>query len=426
MHDLHLNALQLTAQEQRVLGSLLEKLVTVPASYPMSLNALRLACNQSTNREPVTDYDEATVEATLRALRDRELVRFVWAGKGSRVVKYHQRLSEHLALDDAGQALITVLLLRGPQSPGELKARTERLHPFADRDAVLVTLNDLANRPADLGGPLVVELERRPGQHERRWVHLLGPVAESGPHPTAALVAVPNLDAVLADGPAARDAKVLAAYDTVTDAYATANAGWPQDSPFDAWLLARIAELSGPGPIADIGCGPGLTTRYLADHGMADRMADHGAAAAERHVIGYDISPAMVARARTDHPALRFEVADLRRLLRPPTASGWAAVVSWYSLIHLTPDEVTEALAALTRVLAPGGVLALALQAGPDVRHLGEGFGVPIDLDLVLHDPAQIRTAADAAGLVIDEWYLRGPITDRETAPRFYLLAHHP
>src|SRR3990170_370315 len=107
----------LDAVEQRILGSLLEKELTVPASYPLSLNALRTACNQSSSRDPVTDYDEQLVEQTSRELKNRELMRIVWAATGRRTLKYHQTLAEHLSLQADERALITVLLLRGPQAP---------------------------------------------------------------------------------------------------------------------------------------------------------------------------------------------------------------------------------------------------------------------------------------------------------------------
>ena len=127
----------LSAEEQRVLGCLLEKQRTVPASYPLSLNALRLACNQSSSRDPIVDYSERDIQDTARALKDHGLLRLVWAGAGSRTVKYHQLLDELLPLGEDQRALLTVLLLRGPQSPGELKTRTERLHAFADRTGVV-------------------------------------------------------------------------------------------------------------------------------------------------------------------------------------------------------------------------------------------------------------------------------------------------
>ena len=152
----------LDPEEQRVLGSLLEKQVTVPASYPLSLNALCSACNQSSSRDPVTSYDEQTVEQTARRLKDRGLVRIVWAATGRRTLKYHQTLDEQLQLAEDEHALVTVLLLRGPQAPGELKSRTERLHGFADRGAVEETLGRMAERG------LVVQLPRRGGDRDAR------------------------------------------------------------------------------------------------------------------------------------------------------------------------------------------------------------------------------------------------------------------
>ena len=110
----------LNAEEQRVLGCLLEKQRTVPASYPLTLNSLRLACNQTSSREPVVDYSERTIQDTARSLKDAGLLRLVWAGAGSRTVKYHQLVDEVLAPTEDERALLTVLLLRGPQSPGEL------------------------------------------------------------------------------------------------------------------------------------------------------------------------------------------------------------------------------------------------------------------------------------------------------------------
>ena len=187
----------LDAVEQRVLGSLLEKQRTVPASYPLSLNALRTACNQSSSRDPVVDYDEQTVERTARALKDRGLLRIVWADAGRRTLKYHQTLEEVLGVADDERALLTVLLLRGPQAPGELRTRTERLHAFADRAEVEAVLDRLAAREA----PLVRQLERRPGQQDARWVHLLGEVAaveQSAP------IGVVDRESVLRDGEEAR------------------------------------------------------------------------------------------------------------------------------------------------------------------------------------------------------------------------------
>ena len=130
----------------------------------------------------------------------------------------------------------------------------------------------------------------------------------------------------------------------------------------------------------------------------------------------------MVTEARRRFPAATFEVGDLRRLSRPATSSGWAAVLGWYSLIHLAASELPDAVAALARPLAPGGWLVLALHAGAEVRHLDEWFGHEVDLDFVLHEPASVVAMVEAAGLVDIEWYLRGPVTARgETTERLYV-----
>lgn len=154
----------LSSEEVRVLGCLLEKQRTTPDAYPLSLNALRLACNQSTNREPVVDYDEGTLRAALHQLERRGAVRLA---SGSRAAKYRHLLAEALPMDGGEQALMSVLMLRGPQTPGELKQRADRMHAFADLDAVHETLGRLIERE------LVLRLGRRPGQKEERYVQLL-------------------------------------------------------------------------------------------------------------------------------------------------------------------------------------------------------------------------------------------------------------
>ncbi len=157
----------LSASEVRVLGCLLEKQRTTPDQYPLSLNALRLACNQSTNRDPVVDYDETTIREALHRLERRRMVRLA-SGAGSRAAKYRHLLAEGaLPLDGGEHATMTVLMLRGPQTPGELKQRTERMHPFADLASVQETLGRLIERE------LVRRLERRPGQKEERYEQLL-------------------------------------------------------------------------------------------------------------------------------------------------------------------------------------------------------------------------------------------------------------
>jgi uncharacterized protein YceH (UPF0502 family) len=155
------------AVEIRVIGALLEKQRTTPEAYPLSVNSLRLACNQSTNRDPVVDYDERTVLDALERLSRRRWVRLT-SGVGSRARKYRQLVGEALELDAPELALLSVLMLRGPQTPGELKQRAGRLHRFADLAAIEDALSVLVDRE------LARRLERRPGQKEQRYEQLVG------------------------------------------------------------------------------------------------------------------------------------------------------------------------------------------------------------------------------------------------------------
>jgi uncharacterized protein YceH (UPF0502 family) len=155
------------AVEIRVLGCLIEKQRTTPDAYPLSLNALRLACNQTTNRDPVVDYDERTIRAALERLSNRQWTRFA-SGAGSRAPKYRHLLDDALGLSGEELALLAVLILRGPQTLGELKQRSERLHRFGSLEEVSRTLDGLGQRE------LVVRLARRPGQKEDRYGQLLG------------------------------------------------------------------------------------------------------------------------------------------------------------------------------------------------------------------------------------------------------------
>jgi len=394
----------LDAVEQRILGSLLEKQRTVPASYPLSLNSLRTACNQTSSRDPVVEYDDQTVEHSARVLKDRGLLRIVWSDSGKRTLKYHQVLDELLDLDEAERAVLTVLLLRGPNAPGELKTRTERLHPFTDREAVEACLRELAAREQ----PLVHELERRPGQQDRRWVHLLG----DQPTPPEPELSV-DLDSVLHDGAEARDERVRATYTTVAETYAHELVDELEHLPFERWLLSRVA-YEAAGPIADVGCGPGHVTAWLVEEGY--------------DACGFDLTPAMVEQARARFPELSFEVGDLRRLLKPRTADGWGAVLGWYSLIHLAPAELGPAINAMVRTLRSGGWLLLAMHAGPGVRHLDTWWEHEgLDLDFVLHDPEQVVAQVRAAGLVDIESYVRTPLERRgETTRRLYVLGRLP
>ena len=166
------------AVEIRVLGALIEKQRTTPDVYPLSLNSLRLACNQSTNRDPVVDYDEPTIREALQRLSRRGWVRLA-SGASSRAIKYRQLLDEALGLVPSELAVLGVLMLRGPQTLGELKSRSERLHRFGSLDDVATTLTRLSDRE------LVARLPRRPGQKEERYAHLLGPGGETSSEPAA-------------------------------------------------------------------------------------------------------------------------------------------------------------------------------------------------------------------------------------------------
>ncbi len=168
-------ALTLSPEETRILGCLIEKERTTPDQYPLSLNGVMIACNQSTNRDPVTYYEEKVVALGLDDLRGKQLVTQLW-GAGSRVQKFRHNLLDVYDLNPREVALICVLLLRGPQTPGELRIRAERLHPFASLVEVEETLQGLTL----LSEPLVRVVPARPGQKEKRYVQLLSgePVQE--------------------------------------------------------------------------------------------------------------------------------------------------------------------------------------------------------------------------------------------------------
>ncbi len=385
----------LTAEEQRVLGCLLEKEITVPASYPLTLNALRAACNQTSSRDPQVDYDERTVQDAARALKDKGLARVTWMDYGRRTLKYAHQVDDALPLEPGERAVLTVLLLRGPQAPGELKTRTERLHRFDDRGAVETTLARMAARDV----PLVRRLERKSGQQDHRWIHLL-----SEP-PTDAVEVAVDREQVLAGGTQARDEAMIAAYARL----AVADPDPESLLPFEEWFLTRVAELAGPHLLADVGCGLGDVTVVLAEAGAAP--------------TGFDMSPELIAEARRRNRELDFEVADLRTLLRPATAAGWGGVTAWFSLIHLAPSELAAAVGHLAGVLLPGGVLGLAVYAGNAVEESLEWQGEKLEVPTVRHDPSEVVKAVATAGLTGIEVY-------RVSAPSrldaVYLLARRP
>jgi uncharacterized protein YceH (UPF0502 family) len=181
--------------EARVIGSLAEKELTTPQQYPLTRNALVTACNQTSNRDPVVAYDDGIVEVALHALKDTGLLRFVHPGAGRSATRYRHVLDERFGLDARGLSVLAVLLLRGPQTVGELRARTERMAEFESIDDVAAELERLAGDP----DPLVRQLPRSPGQKEERWAEQLSgarpgsgadPGADADPDATDAAVAV--------------------------------------------------------------------------------------------------------------------------------------------------------------------------------------------------------------------------------------------
>ncbi|MDE2606861.1 MAG: YceH family protein [Burkholderiales bacterium] len=173
----------LTLAEARVLGTLMEKARTVPDTYPLSLNALVAGCNQKSSREPVTHLTEAEVQEALDGLKRRSLA---FASSGSRVARWEHNFQRALVVPEQSAVLLGLLMLRGPQTAGELRIHSERWYRFADISSVEAFLEEMRERPEERGGPLVVQLPRAPGAREARWAHLL-----CGPVDAGALAAAP-------------------------------------------------------------------------------------------------------------------------------------------------------------------------------------------------------------------------------------------
>ena len=180
--------MELTPEEVRVLGCLAEKELTTPQQYPLTLNALVAGCNQSSNRDPVVSYDERTVEQAVTRAKERGLARFIHPSHGRSVLRYRHELVEQLGIDRRQLALLTVLMLRGPQTPGELRARTERTAELDGIGEVEAELAALARRE----DPLVSKLGRAPGQKEERFVHCLSSVPAAVPVAPAPSVVRPS------------------------------------------------------------------------------------------------------------------------------------------------------------------------------------------------------------------------------------------
>src|SRR5689334_1488838 len=228
---------ELTPPEQRVLGCLIEKRWTTPDQYPLSLNALRLACNQSTNRDPVTDYDETTVREAATRLSKYGLARLA-SGHGSRAIKYRHLAEEGLGLDREQLALLCVLLLRGPQTPGELKSRSERMAGLSTLDDVDRVLAGLAQRG------YAQRIQRRPGQKEDRFRHLLGGEDEAvEAAPVVAGVSRGPAPAPTAPGSVPASAPAAAPGSVPASAPAAAPGSVPASAP-----AAAPGPVSAPGP----------------------------------------------------------------------------------------------------------------------------------------------------------------------------------
>jgi hypothetical protein len=183
-----LGPVELSAPELRVLGCLVEKQLTTPQQYPLTLNALTLACNQTSNRDPIVHYDERTAEEAITHVKACGFAAFVHPSHGRSALRFRHTLDEALGLASRPLALLAVLMLRGPQTPGELRLRTERMVAFADLEEVSAELEALASRDE----PLAVRLARAPGRKEDRYAHLLGDGVPDTRAPAVAELAAPS------------------------------------------------------------------------------------------------------------------------------------------------------------------------------------------------------------------------------------------
>jgi uncharacterized protein len=389
----------LSPQEVRVLGCLVEKEATVPDTYPMTLNALRTACNQSTSRDPVVSYGDREIELALNSLRARGLTRTVHSTT-NRATKYRHVLPESLGLSSAQAAVLSVLMLRGAQTIGELKSRSERQHRFTTTEDVAAVLAALAARDQ----PLARELPRQPGQKDSRWVHLLGPVEQQagagGGAVASAAPASPPAKPAPPDG--------VRGYDVIAE-FADLLAG----DDWETHTLVLLDELAGldplAGPIVDIGAGTGMGLAAIAD------------AAPGMPIVAVEPSPAMRAAL---HARLHDAPELLGRTTVLPSRFGEAnlperaaAVVAIAVLGHLDDQERIKLWRYLASALRPGapaviGWLAPAAPASiPSLRvgerrvgrHLVEGWHSAEPLDERSIAWTQRFRIADPNGLTLRE-----------------------
>lgn len=388
----------LSPQEVRVLGCLVEKEATVPDTYPMTLNALRTACNQSTSRDPVVSYGDKEIELALNSLRTRGLTRTVHSTT-NRATKYRHVLPETLELGKAETALLSVLMLRGAQTPGELKSRSDRQHHFKTPDDVVKVLERLAVREQ----PLARELPRQPGQKDPRWVHLLCPVDQQAGAGSASAVVAP----VAAPAkPAPPDG--VRGYDVIAE-FADLLTG----DEWETHTLVLLDELAGldplAGPIVDIGAGTGIGLAAIAD------------AAPGMPIVAIEPSPAMRAAL---HARLHDAPELLGRTTVVPSRFGEAnlperaaAVVAIGVLGHLDDQERTKLWRYLASALRPGApaVIGWLAPASPTTipslrvgerrvgKHLVEGWHSAEPLDERSIAWTQRFRIADTNGLTLRE-----------------------
>ena len=322
----------LAPEEVRVLGCLIEKESTVPDSYPLTLNSLRTACNQSTSRDPVVDYGQHEIEQALASLRARGLTRTVHS-TSNRAAKYRHVAPEVLDLDPAETAVLAVLMLRGPQTVGELKSRTERQYAFGTIDEVATVLEGLAERPT----PLVTHLERQPGQKDVRWIHLLAPRDRA--------TATAGTDT--ADTSGVRDVT------DDEDPYAAATAEFYDLLATVHWGrygIELIDLLDGVdprlGPVVDVGAGTGVGLGYLL------------AAVPDATVYAIEPSKAMRVALHTrlalDESLRAAVTVDPRRLADASLPSTASALLMAAVLGHLTDDERTKVWRYVADSMPPG------------------------------------------------------------------------
>ena len=314
----------LTADEARVLGCLIEKETATPDAYPLTAKAVRDACNQSTSRDPVMTLTDHEVERALGSLGERGLTRIVHR-VSNRVTKFCHVVSESLDLEPAETAIVAVLLLRGEQTAGELKTRTEPLHSFASTGEVTAALEALTER----ANPLVGALERGPGQKDVRWIELLSVRTEDADGQNV-------VDAGTSDDPYA--VATAEFYDLLATAH------WER---FGLQLVELLAGVDpGAGPIVDVGSGTGVGLEYL-------RLAVPGA-----EVFAIEPSRAMRTalhtRLQLDAELRRVTTVDPRPWARASPPRHAAAVIVSAVLGHLTNEERTQLWRYVADRLPPG------------------------------------------------------------------------